>query len=297
MSTFDEQVQDHQSEWRKANIATVECGGRGKGRHPWILPVENWEDGLWQGIRGGSGNSLPDYLNQTAVRRHGGSNNLKSSWVLCANLYFPFGASEDGKSLLAGFLNAQVDQRIQCMDRVELEYAEHSFYPCSARIATGEKKKKKRLVNPDPKRCDHAIAVLNDPKGQCHQVAWGRKYWDHLASISEREKLAQLKCCPAARGGYQLFRQQALAEALANSKAYEFVVSCVMMDERNDILVDCLAATGIPTIGEWADLFSGRARFVVTNHRKWVTWVRERHAGGRWGEWLDYVERRYDYAL
>jgi hypothetical protein len=69
-----------------------------------------------------------------------------------------------------------------------------------------------------------------------------------------------------------------------------------MMDERNDILMDCLAATGIPTIGEWADIFSGRARFVVTTHRKWVTWVREHHAVGRWGEWLDYVERRYDYA-
>jgi hypothetical protein len=67
----------------------------------------------------------------------------------------------------------------------ESKYTEHSFCPCSARIATDEKKK--RLVNPDPKRCDHAIAVLDDPKGQYHQVAWGRKYWDHLASISECE--------------------------------------------------------------------------------------------------------------
>jgi hypothetical protein len=64
----------------------------------------------------------------------------------------------------------------------------------------------------------------------------------------------------------------------------------------NNILMDCLAATGIPTIEEWADRFSGQARFVVTNHRKWVTWVREHDAGGRWSEWLDYVERRYEYA-
>jgi hypothetical protein len=41
MPIFDEQVQDHQSEWRKANIATVEWAGAEKGAihgfYPWKI--------------------------------------------------------------------------------------------------------------------------------------------------------------------------------------------------------------------------------------------------------------------
>src|SRR5690349_14382197 len=83
MPTFDEQVQDHQSAWRETNVITTEWGGYGKGRHPWILPTEEWEAGLWSGIRSESANSLPDYLARNSIHRHAGSNNLKSSWILC----------------------------------------------------------------------------------------------------------------------------------------------------------------------------------------------------------------------
>lgn len=338
MPTFDEQVQDHQSAWRKVNIASVKWGGHGKGSHPWILPSEYWEENLWPPIRRGSTNSLPKYLDRAGAHRHTGSNNLKSSWVLCANLYFPFGWSDEGKSLLAGFLKAHVDRRIESVDRLELEYAEegalspatllgeaggargkgqtspdvayvvnggrglilteskyaeHSFYPCSARIAKDEEK---RPRNPSPERCDHALSVLDDPKGKCHQVTWGRKYWDQLAPVVDREVMSQLKWCPAANGGYQLFRQQALAEGIANSGKYQFVVSCVAMDARNELLAGSLEATGIGNLGDWAKLFRGRARFVPTTHQAWVRWVRDHDADQRWGEWLDYVERRYGFA-
>lgn len=338
MATFDEKAQEHQVAWRRDHVFSREWGGQGGARHPWILPSEDWQEGLWPGIRSDSANSLPAYLAGTGVQRHGGSNNLKSSWVLCANLYFPFRMSEGGRSLLAAFLKARVDQRVQSVDRVELEYAEegdlapakllgetggargagqtspdvafitnggrglilteskhaeHSFYSCSARQRTD---KQGRPGNRAPERCDHATAVLDDPQRQCHQVAWGRKYWDHLSPVLDRDALSRLKCCPAARGGYQLFRQQALAEGIATSSRYDFVVSCVAMDGRNDLLASCLEATGIARLEEWADLFRGRARFTVFAHQHWVVWVREHDSDGHWRDWLNYVERRYGYA-
>jgi hypothetical protein len=338
MLTLDEQVENHQISWRRSNVTAKAWGTQGNVCYPWILPPEDWEQGLWPGIRTGSTNSVADYLESARVRRHGASNNLKSSWVLCANLYFPFGATEDGRSLLASFLHAEVDQRIRSVDRVELEYAgegvlspanllgevggargvgqtspdvaftvnkgqglilteskyaERSFYGCSARTT---KTKEKRPGNPDPGRCLHAIAVLDDPKGQCHQVEWGRKYWDHLGPVLNRDALSRLNCCPAALAGYQLFRQHALAEGIANSNKYNFVVSCAATDKRNDVLSKCLVDTGIEGLEGWSGLFRGRARFTMFSHQQWVAWVRQRDSTCQWREWLKYVEQRYDFV-
>jgi len=58
-----------------------------------------------------------------AIQAHTGKHNLKSSWVLCANLYFPFGASENGRGLLAGFLRKHVSGKISSVDSLHLEYA------------------------------------------------------------------------------------------------------------------------------------------------------------------------------
>ena len=58
-------------------------------RRSWILPRDLWEEGLWPGIRTGSDNPLTAYLEKNKVQKHGGVHNLKSSWVLCANMYFP----------------------------------------------------------------------------------------------------------------------------------------------------------------------------------------------------------------
>ena len=175
---------------------------------------------------------------------------------------------------------------------VESKLAEHSFYNCSA----GPHPRRTRLpANPDPDRCNNPLAVAKDYVGQCHQhhPAWGRRYWEHLAPVVEETALAGLPHCPAARGGFQLFRQHALAEGIAQSGRYDLVVSTVAVDERNDEPDAALKRSGIAGLRQWGRLFKGRARFAVFTHQAWVRWVQEHDTGGRWNDWLSYVRSRY----
>jgi hypothetical protein len=338
MDAFDSYMSDYQVRWRRSHVESAESGWQNRKQRSWILPRVLWEEGLWPGIRSASDNPLPDYLRRNKVQQHQCVHNLKSSWVQCANLYFPFGASDQGRTLLAGFLAAQVSPEIRSVDTLELEYEEEgelhpsillgevggargagqtspdlgllvnerrglvlienklvepSFSGCSAHKRKGSAR---RAANPDPSRCDKALAVLDDHESMCHQVVWGRRYWEHLAPVSNRERIAPLRCCPAARAGYQLFRQQALAEGIAASGKYGLVLSCVALDERNDTLKRCLRSTGIADVRDWGDLFQGTARFAVFTHQQWVAWVRAHDRDGQWADWLSYVEARYGYA-
>ena len=173
---------------------------------------------------------------------------------------------------------------------VENKFTERDFSNCSARNHKGSAE---REENPDPDRCDHPLKVLRDPAGQCHQSAWGRQYWEHLAAVTDREALAALPCCPAARRGYQLFRQTALAEGIARSGKYDLTLSAVALDERNDDLNGCLRKLGISDLRGWGKVFTGRAIFAVFTHQQWVGWVREHDHDGRWRQWLSWIGDRY----
>lgn len=338
MDAFNDQMNKYQVNWRKNNVTSPEWGWQNAKQYPWILPAKLWQEGLWPGIRSGSQHSLPAYLRRYRVQKHQGVHNLKSSWMLCANLYFPFGASDQGRSLVGSFLQAHVCTQVRSVDALELEYAEegdlhpssllgemgggrgtgqtspdiaflvngerglvlcenkfveHSFYRCSARRREGSVQ---RPGNPDPARCSDALAVLDDPDSLCHQVKWGRKYWEYLQPVFNREMASSLRCCPAARAGYQLFRQQALAEGIAASAKYDWVVSCVALDERNERLQRCLRGTGIADVRQWGQLFAGKAIFAVFSHQQWVAWVRAHDDDGQWTNWLSYVESRYGYG-
>jgi len=338
MDAFDDQMNEYQVNWRKNNITSPEWGWQNGKQYPWILPTRLWQEGLWPGIRSGSQHSLPDYLRRNQVQKHQGVHNLKSSWMLCANLYFPFGASDEGRSLVGRFLQAHVSAQVRSVDTLELEYAEegdlhpssllgemggsrgagqtspdiaflvnggrglvlcenkfveHSFYRCSARRREGSAE---RPGNPDPSRCEDALAVFDDPESLCHQVKWGRRYWECLQSVFNREMASSLRCCPAARAGYQIFRQQALTEGIAASAKYDRVVSCVALDERNEQLQRCLRGTGIADVRQWGQLFAGKASFAVFSHQQWVAWVRAHNTDGQWTNWLSYVESRYGYG-
>jgi hypothetical protein len=270
------------------------------------------------------------------VGKHTGAHNLKSSWVACANLYFPFGVTAEDRHLLAGFLSSIVSDQIRTVDRVELEYAEegalhpaallgetggsrgagqtspdlaflvnggdgivltesklteHSFYPCSARARVGSPE---RPANPDPDRCRNAPLVASNPESLCHQVVWGRKYWARLQGAVDEAVVAGLKACPAAFAGYQLFRQQALAEGY--TRKYDLVVSAVAYDARNETLTESLTSTGIGTFPEgWGDLFKGKSRFAAWTHQAWVSWVKLHDATGRWMDWVAWIEQRYGF--
>ena len=99
--------------------------GKWKGRpYAHILPKDLWEEGLWPGIGSESDNSLWAYLERTGVQKHAGVHNLKSSWMLCANLYFPFRGSADGNALFASFLKRHIAVEIDSLEETMLEHAE-----------------------------------------------------------------------------------------------------------------------------------------------------------------------------
>lgn len=335
MPSLSEFMNGHQIEWRRRNVSSTKMGTWQGNPYPWIVPRNLWEEGLWPGIRTGSDDSLPAYLEKAHVQKHSGVHNLKSSWILCANLYFPFRRSSRDREMLASFLQQCVARQIRSLDAIELEYSEdgelhpsrllgeaggdrgagqtspdlgllvnggrglvlvenkfteRDFSNCSARNQRGSAE---RAGNPDPDRCDYPLAVLRDPASQCHQSAWGRQYWEHLAAVADREALAAMHCCPAAKRGYQLFRQTALAEGIARSGKYDLTVSAVALDERNDDLNKCLQNIGISDLVGWGRVFRGRAIFAVFTHQQWVGWVRERDREGRWREWLSWIGDRY----
>ena len=228
MKDFATWMGQYQTEWRRGRISTDEHGEQNGHTHSWIVPPAYWEEGLWPGVRSRSTNSLPHYLRANNVKEHPGVRNLKSSWIACANLYFPFRETAQSKSLIAGFLQSAVSDQIRTVDEVELEYAEkgplrpsallgeiggsrgasqtspdvaflvnggegivltesklteHSFYRCSART---RKDSPNRPANPDPDRCKNARVVATNPESICHQVVWGRKYWDRLRGAIRR---------------------------------------------------------------------------------------------------------------
>jgi len=333
---FDKYLNESQVAWRRAHVADKRLGSQNRLTRDWILPNEVWELGLWSDIR----DILSDYARSRRVEIHRGAHNLKSSWIHCANLYFPF-HQPHGLDLLGGFFKRYVSAEIETVVGVELEYAEdapldpktllgepdngkrganqtspdvaflvrtkrgkgliltenklseHSFYPCSGR--------KREVNNPDPKRCLNWPRIRENPEGECWQMQWeqgrrkNRRYWDHLrVSNVGRNALTQ---CPAAISGYQLFRQQALAEGIAASGRYSLVASCVAYDARNDDLIHCLRSTGIENFTEgWDGLFDGRVHFATWTHQEWVAWVRANDSEGKWTDWLAYVERRYGYS-
>ncbi len=173
---------------------------------------------------------------------------------------------------------------------VESKFTEHHFYPCSGR----KKRPGGRAPNPDVKRCLDPVAILRSPQAQCHLTSWGRKYWTFLAPVADPGAMVDLKCCPAAFDGYQLFRQHALAEALAGSRRFASVFSCVAYDSRNTDLMHCLdRSTGLRDITrEWNRLFKGGSRFVAFTHQSWASWVASNAAHER-SSWLGYIHDRY----
>ena len=124
MDSFDQWIRDFQTEWRKSNVPSVEHGCWKSGRYPHILQKDLWEEGLWPGIGRESNNSLPAYLQETGVQKHKDAHHLNSSWMLCANLYFPLRATADGRSVFASFLKRHVAEEIESLEEIELEHAE-----------------------------------------------------------------------------------------------------------------------------------------------------------------------------
>jgi hypothetical protein len=172
----------------------------------------------------------------------------------------------------------------------ENKFTEHSFYACSGR--------NNDYGNPDKSRCMNFHSVMSDISHNCYQMHWAdgdrtnRTYWRYLQFNDSAD--TTLKRCPAANAGYQLFRQQALAEAFAQDGRYSAVFSCVAYDDRNETLLSCLRSTGVADFTlDWGPLFKGKAKFACFTHQQWVTWVRQHDHQSKWKEWSQYIEDRY----
>lgn len=333
--SFDAVVEDAQFAWREKHIATRDQGSQNGKTRCWILPWKCRQHGFWRGIQRGTPNDLEAYLRSEKVQPHVGIHNLKSSWVLCANVYF---AHRQNPALLARFLASRVDSLITDVEELQLEWAaeapldphtllgerkgrrgsgqtspdvafvvrlrgggrglvltevkftEHSFYPCTGR--------KSKYGNPDRSRCMDALAVFADPNSSCYLTQWAnerrenRRYWEYI-TVSEVGR-REFRRCPASTAGYQLFRQQALAEAVAKEGKYEFVVSCVAYDNRNHALVRSMRGAGVTDFAaQWDSLFDGKARFVAFTHQEWIDWVEDNDHEGQWADWLQWVDERY----
>lgn len=121
MDSFAEEMRVSQIRWRRAHLSN-QIPGRQNGReYDHILPWDEWELNVWPGMAKTAGMTLPDYLNEQRIRKHTGSHNLLSSWVLTANLYFPFRGPQ-GRRLLAGFLHDTLAQEVRDVSGLELEY-------------------------------------------------------------------------------------------------------------------------------------------------------------------------------
>ena len=306
-------------------------GVQNKVSYPHIVKG-NWHELLWKGIK----KELPPYL-ERKIQPHSGVRNLLSSWITCANLYFPAQFDNPFKEVLLGFLQKYVSNDIISLTNVGLEfslggdfspekllgeiggsqgvgqtspdvafevltrngkglilteckYTEHSFYPCSAR---SKKVRPGKVPNPQPEIC-----LAYRPNGSylsiCHQSIWGRKYLENI-KFSETGK-KQLKRCPASTAGYQLIRQQALANGIFKSGEYDLVVSSVSFDKRNKALIKCLSRTGIKDFQTgWAEIYEQGAQFNVWHHQDWVNHVKSNNKDGYFDDWLRYLNERYEY--
>jgi len=180
---------------------------------------------------------------------------------------------------------------------IENKYTEHSFYKCSGAEKAQSKVHSSRGLPPNdhPERCLNVMELFQNPEKMCQQEAWHRKYWTILRDTINEEFLKTCGNCPALNGGYQLFRQQALAQGIADSNLFDYVISGVAYDQRNDALIGCLKSIGLDDFtNSWTRLFNTRVRFHCFTHQSLVSHVQE-SKNSTVMKWLKYVTERYGY--
>jgi hypothetical protein len=320
-----------QKEWKqKQNDISKENGWYNKKQAEHIIPESEWIMTIWKPLR----QKLANYLRDENLDKHTGAHDLLSSWVLCSNLYFGTFINEDFKELFRQFIEKKISIKIEKIDTIYLEfvpserskpnllgepggikqttpdvaiifssskekglilveckYTESSFYNCFGRK---EKDNSGKIVNPNPKNCDEIATIENNCLFN-NSKKWIRKYWNYL-KIS-KDGLKKLKKCPACTGGYQLVRQQSLAEGIIKCGNYEYenVWSCVAYDRRNEKLMKSMKRVGINSVkNEWRKLFDIKTKFIVWEHQEWVEYVRENGKGEFENNWISYINERYN---
>jgi hypothetical protein len=212
---------------------------------------------------------------------------------------------EQGGMRGSGQTSPDVAVQFSCKDGkcgiylIENKYTEHHFYGCSAAKKTIDKAHSHLGLrpNPDLDRCRSITTLINDPENTCHQIAWKRSYWTRLIDHVNKPVWRNIPYCPAMHDGYQLFRQQALAEGMIDLGLFDYVISGVAYDGRNTELMACLNNIGINDIRrDWPTLFSANSEviFHCFSHQQFVSWV-SRSRSNYIQEWGRYLRNRYKF--
>lgn len=341
---FWKQAEEHQLLWRqKENILIDQNGTQNGITKEYILPNEEWLQGVWQEIR----DQLERYIEANEIQANTGKHNLKSSWTQCANIFIPFKYNPHMKSMLVSFLKRELNFNISSINSVELEYeapgksapgpllgerggmrgsgqtspdtailftcadgkcgiylienkyTEHHFYRCSAARKTITKAHSLQGLcpNPNPERCYNMQSLVNNTNTNCHQSVWGRRYWEILEYHMNKSALSDLPYCPAKNDGYQLLRQQALAQGIADIGLFDYVISGVAYDERNVGLIACLSNLGLADFRrDWPNLYNVNSKviFHCFSHQNLFSWV-TRSRSSYIKSWGKYINERYGY--
>jgi hypothetical protein len=329
---FRSRMLEEQLDWRKNNLPELPEHGRWQGKpYAHILPAAKWTKNLWPGIaevlphyldaegvqaHQGKHNLLSSwalganlyfpfgqdeegrallagFLRQTVDARIRTVTELALEFVDEGELATEHLLGEKGGKRGASQTSPDVGVRVgldgggEGLVLIEVKFCETDFSSCSAR---------KRELKPLAREgeCDDLDHILAAPADRCAQHScYGRHYFDYLAeplkAAAEKSTL-----CSAALHGYQLFRQQALAEALANAGRYDLVASALAYHVGNSHLASCLGGIGLAHVDQWGSLFAGNAPFMAFTHQAWVQFVKDSPEAGRWQEWLGWVASRYN---
>lgn len=169
---------------------------------------------------------------------------------------------------------------------IESKFTEDNFEPCSGYVT-----KPGREANPDKSRCERPKDIIKSNFSDCYLLTLGRYYWDLLGKSLDRGKYISFTQCPISNCCYQIFRQQALAKGL--EKIYDISISCVAIDSRNEKIINSSCKGELKPLPEgWKDLFP-ESNFIWLTHNNWFEFVKENNSGGKWDNWIDYIENRY----
>lgn len=139
MSSFKFAQQSHQESWRKTNLPSIKGNGRQNGGEYFhVLPFEQHKHNFYPQIQKDLLDPVTGYLVKNNIKPHTGIHNLLSSWVVCANMYWPFNNLE-GFALLAKFLSIQTCYDIASITCLELEYEEEGILKPAALLGEDAK--------------------------------------------------------------------------------------------------------------------------------------------------------------
>lgn len=122
MKDFENSMKNYQTTWRSTNLPLIIGNGEQNGvTKPYILLKKDYRQSFFPDIRDSLFEELDGYVKSKRVKPHTGIHNLMSSWVVCANMYWPF-RNPEGFTLLASFLKQVTGLDIHEITDIDLEY-------------------------------------------------------------------------------------------------------------------------------------------------------------------------------